>query len=96
MFDPALAGYWGSRSYEAQTETVLAIIAANGAKIDGIKISLLSAEKEIELRRRRERRRLEQFNEILGMSLVVLEDPQRRRARRRTHRQPFFVVQRLD
>lgn len=52
MFDPALAGYWGSQSHDAAMDTALAVIAANDAKIDGIKISLLSAEKEISMRRR--------------------------------------------
>ena len=41
MFDPALAGYWGSKDVDAASEAVLAIIAANPAKVDGIKISLL-------------------------------------------------------
>lgn len=52
MFDPALAGYWGSNDFEGALETVLAIINANAAKVDGIKISLLDKEKEVILRRR--------------------------------------------
>ena len=52
MFDPALAGYWGSSSFETALETVVAIIEENRAKVDGIKISLLDKEKEIALRRR--------------------------------------------
>ena len=52
MFDPALAGYWGSADHAAAMEVCLAIIADNAAKIDGVKISLLSREKEIEMRRR--------------------------------------------
>lgn len=52
MFDPQLAGYWGSDDFETQAETVLAVIEAHSSKIDGIKISLLSCEKEIALRRR--------------------------------------------
>jgi hypothetical protein len=52
MFDPALAGYWGSADHGAAMDTCLAMIAANADKIDGIKISLLSAEKEITMRRR--------------------------------------------
>jgi Protein of unknown function (DUF993) len=52
MFDPALAGYWGSADHAAATETCLAIIHDHAAKIDGVKISLLSREKEIEMRRR--------------------------------------------
>ena len=52
MFDPALAGYWGGDTFEACMETCLAMIEANKAKVDGIKISLLDKEKEITMRRR--------------------------------------------
>src|SRR5581483_11684520 len=52
MFDPALAGYWGSDDHLRGMETCLDIIRANAAKVDGVKISLLSREKEIDMRRR--------------------------------------------
>ncbi|WBU51861.1 dihydrodipicolinate synthase family protein [Paracoccus sp. SCSIO 75233] len=52
MFDPALQGYWGNADHMAAMETALQVIEANAAKVDGIKISLLSAEKEIAMRRR--------------------------------------------
>ena len=52
MFDPALKGYWGSASFAPAMETCLAVIAANAAKVDGIKISLLDDGKEITMRRR--------------------------------------------
>ncbi|WP_271895226.1 dihydrodipicolinate synthase family protein [Candidatus Phyllobacterium onerii] len=52
MFDPQLAGYWGSSSFEQALETVLAIISDNKKKVEGIKISLLDNAKEIELRKR--------------------------------------------
>jgi hypothetical protein len=52
MFDPALEGYWGSADHMAAMDTCLAMIEANASKIDGIKISLLSKEKEIDMRRR--------------------------------------------
>jgi hypothetical protein len=52
MFDPALAGYWGAHDHTAAMETCLAIIHQHAAKIDGVKISLLSKEKEIAMRRR--------------------------------------------
>ncbi|KAB0679310.1 dihydrodipicolinate synthase family protein [Aureimonas leprariae] len=52
MFDPALEGYWGDKDHLAAMNTCLAMIEANASKIDGIKISLLSAEKEIAMRRR--------------------------------------------
>jgi Protein of unknown function (DUF993) len=50
MFDPALAGYWGSPDLGAAAETVLALIGENAAKVDGIKVSLLDAERETALR----------------------------------------------
>ncbi|HEY8594917.1 MAG TPA: dihydrodipicolinate synthase family protein [Devosiaceae bacterium] len=52
MFDPLLAGYWGSDRFEAALETVLGIISDNAAKVAGIKISLLDSDREIALRRR--------------------------------------------
>ena len=52
MFDPALGGYWGSRDDAQAAETVLQLINAHAAKIEGIKISLLDAGKEISFRRR--------------------------------------------
>ncbi len=51
MFDPALKGYWGNDSFVMSMETCLAIINANVSKIDGIKISLLDADKEVAMRR---------------------------------------------
>ena len=52
MFDRQLAGYWGSDRFDEALETALAIIEANRAKVDGIKLSLLDAGKEIVMRRR--------------------------------------------
>jgi hypothetical protein len=52
MFDPALAGYWGSSDHKAAMDNCLGIIRDHAAKVDGVKISLLSKEKEIEMRRR--------------------------------------------
>ena len=52
MFDPQLAGYWGSRNIPAAMDTCLKILHANASKIGGIKISLLDADREIEMRRR--------------------------------------------
>lgn len=52
MFDPALAGYWGSTDYATAADTVLEIIANNVDKVEGIKISLLSKEKEVAFRKR--------------------------------------------
>ncbi|MEV6051262.1 dihydrodipicolinate synthase family protein [Streptomyces sp. NPDC052107] len=52
MFDPALEGYWGAADLDTATETFLEVIAAHPDKVDGIKVSLLDAEREIDLRRR--------------------------------------------
>ncbi len=52
MFDPALAGYWGNADHMAAMETCLGILQQHAAKVDGIKISLLSKEKEIAMRNR--------------------------------------------
>ena len=52
MFDPALEGYWGSSDLDAATETFLDVIAAHPDKVDGIKVSLLDAQREIDIRRR--------------------------------------------
>ena len=52
MFDPALAGYWGSADHGTAMATCLDVIRDNAAKVDGVKISLLSKDKEIEMRRK--------------------------------------------
>lgn len=52
MFDPALAGYWGYADPDAAMDVCLDVMAANAAKVDGIKISLLDKDKEIAMRRR--------------------------------------------
>src|SRR5439155_22347108 len=52
MFDPALAGYWGSRDTDRATETLLAIVRDYAPKIDGVKISLLDQARELAMRRR--------------------------------------------
>ena len=52
MFDPALEGYWGNHDHMAAMETALAVIQANAAKVDGVKVSLLDKDKEIVMRRR--------------------------------------------
>ncbi|MCW5711827.1 dihydrodipicolinate synthase family protein [Shinella sp.] len=52
MFDPQLAGYWGTVDFDPAMQTALAVIEENMAKVDGIKISLLDKGKEIVMRRR--------------------------------------------
>src|SRR5438445_48369 len=52
MFDPALAGYWGTADLDKAMDTAVAIINANVAKVDGVKVSLLDKQREIDMRRR--------------------------------------------
>jgi len=52
MFDPQLAGYWGSADPMAAMEVALGVINGHAAKVDGVKISLLDKDKEIAMRRR--------------------------------------------
>jgi len=50
MFDPQLSGYWGSTDIPTATRTFLDLINENSAKVDGVKVSLLSADHEQQLR----------------------------------------------
>jgi Protein of unknown function (DUF993) len=52
MFDPALRGYWGSTDIPQALDTVARLITDNVTRVEGIKVSLLEAKWEIELRRR--------------------------------------------
>src|SRR5437867_9162149 len=52
MFDPALAGYWGSRDLDQATETLLTIVKEHASRIDGVKISLLDQAREVAMRKR--------------------------------------------
>jgi hypothetical protein len=52
MFDPALAGYWGSDDHAAAMDVCLDILARNAGRVQGIKISLLDKDKEVAMRRR--------------------------------------------
>ena len=51
-FDPALRGYWGGIDFKTAAATVLELIDRAGDKVDGVKLSVLDADKEIALRRR--------------------------------------------
>ncbi len=51
MFDPALAGYWGSRDLSTAMQVCLHVIRTHRSKIDGVKISLLDQQRELEMRR---------------------------------------------
>jgi hypothetical protein len=50
MFDPHLAGYWGTPDVRAAMDVCLGIIREHRAQVDGIKISLLDAEREVDMR----------------------------------------------
>jgi hypothetical protein len=52
MFDPLLTGYWGSADLGEAADVVISIIEAHADKVDGIKVSLLDADKEVALRAR--------------------------------------------
>jgi hypothetical protein len=52
MFDPALEGYWGKKDHREAMDVCLSVLEKNKTKVDGIKISLLDKDKEIEMRRR--------------------------------------------
>src|SRR2546430_11578705 len=47
MFDPELAGYWGTRDFDQAMHACLGIIREHPTQIDGIKISLLDPEREV-------------------------------------------------
>ncbi|GAC1516642.1 MAG: dihydrodipicolinate synthase family protein [Gemmatimonadaceae bacterium] len=50
MFDPQLAGYWGTHDTTEGMRFCLDLIREHAPRIDGIKISLLDAEREVEMR----------------------------------------------
>jgi hypothetical protein len=52
MFDPALANYWGAPNLNEAMDVAVAVINANAAKVDGVKVSLLDKQREIDMRRR--------------------------------------------
>jgi hypothetical protein len=69
MFDPALAGYWGRQDHMAAMDVCFDIIAAHADKVDGLKISLLSKEKEVAMRRR-----LARSNATAGVRMYTGDD----------------------
>lgn len=52
MFDPALTGYWGAEDLDAATTAFIELVGEHAAKVDGVKVSLLDADREVALRRR--------------------------------------------
>jgi uncharacterized protein DUF993 len=51
-FDPALRGYWGEQDLDAAADVLLSIVEEHADRVDGVKVSLLDAEREVALRRR--------------------------------------------
>jgi hypothetical protein len=52
MFDPALTNYWGTPDLDRAMDVAVSVINANAAKVDGVKVSLLDKQREIDMRRR--------------------------------------------
>jgi Protein of unknown function (DUF993) len=52
MFDPALANYWGTPDLNQAMDVAVGLINAHAGKVDGVKVSLLDAQREIDMRRR--------------------------------------------
>jgi hypothetical protein len=52
MFDPALAGYWGTADLDGAMDVAVSIINDFAPKVDGVKVSLLDKDKEVAMRRR--------------------------------------------
>ncbi len=52
MFDPQLAGYWGSRDLDEAMQVLLGIIESNRPQVEGLKLSLLDQRRELTMRSR--------------------------------------------
>ena len=52
MFDPALAGYWGHDDPDAAMASCAAVICEHADRVAGVKVSMLDARLEVEMRRR--------------------------------------------
>src|ERR1700726_1235067 len=52
MFDPALGSYWGTPNLDRAMDVAVGVINANASKVDGVKVSLLDKQREIDMRRR--------------------------------------------
>jgi hypothetical protein len=50
MFDPALRGYWGSEDLDAAVKTFVELVTDHADHIDGVKVSLLDEQREVQLR----------------------------------------------
>ena len=52
MFDPQLAGYWGTEDPHAALDVVVDLLTDHADRVEGIKVSLLDADLEVALRER--------------------------------------------
>jgi hypothetical protein len=52
MFDPALAGYWGSADPDRAMAACVQLIADSASRVDGVKVSMLDEALEVRMRRR--------------------------------------------
>ncbi|WP_346777013.1 dihydrodipicolinate synthase family protein [Streptomyces sp. HNM0575] len=52
MFDPQLEAYWGAADLDSAADTVISLLHTHASRIDGIKLSILDADRERALRRR--------------------------------------------
>src|SRR6266436_5862176 len=52
MFDPALRNYWGTSNLDEAMDVAVEVINTNASKVDGVKVSLLDKQREIDMRRR--------------------------------------------
>jgi hypothetical protein len=52
MFDPELRNYWGTPDLDRAMDVAVGVINGNAAKVDGVKVSLLDKQREIDMRRR--------------------------------------------
>lgn len=51
-FDPSLEGYWGSTDVAVATDAFVDLVRAHAERVDGVKVSLLDADHEKDLRTR--------------------------------------------
>ena len=52
MFDPELRNYWGTPDLDRAMDITVGVINGNAPKVDGVKVSLLDKQREIDMRRR--------------------------------------------
>src|SRR6266851_3597326 len=55
MASRALANYWGTQNVDQAMDVAVGIINAHASKVDGVKVSLLDRQREIDMRRRLDR-----------------------------------------